>query len=248
MGWSEDRWMATWEGPGIQVLYKCLFLGTEQHHNGPFDCSQTGWALRHPRIFMILCHLRGSQLPLGNGRHAKTQALPWTHGQEGTQQLTEAQQSMHQPSSTPYIGNAQTGCNTKVPSDMCTWWCSSAWTQDAPNNVPWGLSHDWVVMRWGEDEHKCAKCTVTQQQILGWEHTWTAQKSPERHPLSVADNTRIWSEHFNTWWVGQCPLWLHASTITCKMCRSICNFPLQHNRSRPEYLLCWGFGHFHHFL
>lgn len=115
MRWSEDRWKATWAGSGIQDLCKRLFLGlrdqipprdelispcpersdpggeggTEQHHNGPFDCSQTGWALRHPQIFMTVGHLRGRQLPFGNGRHKKTQAPSWTHGQEGTQQLTE---------------------------------------------------------------------------------------------------------------------------------------------------------------
>lgn len=207
MGWSEDRWMATWAGPGIQDLYKCLFLGLraqmpprdelisprwECSDPGGWDCcggvlsSTTMGPLTEARRSELWDTHRsswhyvtwGSQLPLGNERHAKTQALPWTHGQEGTQQPTEAQQSMHQPSSTPYIGNAQTGCSTKVPSDTCTWWCSSAWTQDAPNNVPWGLSHNWVIMRWGEDEHKCAKCTVTYLQILGLEHTWIAQKSP----------------------------------------------------------------------
>lgn len=163
----------------------------------------------------------------------------------------EAQQSMHQPSSMPHTGNAQTGCKTEVPSDTCTWWRASAQWRMPPT-----MCHGvWVMTEglWDEVKMNTSVLSTLSHTSRFWDGSTCEQhrnlpRAPT--PCSRQHKDLIW-----TWPLthGGCDGTLCGSVhqpLLVKLHPRDVQKHLQFlfNRGRPKHLLHWGFGHLHHFV
>lgn len=157
--------------------------------------------MKHPRILTTQCHLRGSQLPSGNGRHARVQRPGHPHGHMGRRARRSTQMGM---GSRAHINTA--ACNRVDIFEQAGVWRHPAThahmcarTLSTAAHLPGLRMHSptrhgvllmskgtWGVVKMNARMHRVY---VHTQQSLGWEHTWTAQASPQKDLLPVADNT-----------------------------------------------------------
>lgn len=231
--------------------------GAEQHHKGPFDCGQTGRALRHPRILTTVS-LEKKPAALWQRearRRAETQALTRVPGQENTRQHTDGH---GQPM---VCDEVQIFEKTGVRRHPATYARMREHSLPTQARLP-GLRmrsptrHGvWVTRKMPRGDVKVDtgvhRACIHTQQSLGWGHTWTAQASPQKDLLPAAASTGnlMGIRAFTHTSGGAVPcatpgisegnkLNHSLSHSILEIYRHICNFPLEHIRGGQKLLLC----------